>query len=176
MLGHPRRVSSGLTSRPSLSEVRLTSNAKQVKRVVGINLPTFVERPSSPAPRPGPRRVVGINLPTFVERLRTRGAARPDRCVSSGLTSRPSLSGRRQVRDERAVHVVSSGLTSRPSLSGCNGRRHGQPRPGVVGINLPTFVERRSPTFCARSGCQVSSGLTSRPSLSGRRPIFAKRF
>ena len=38
--------------------------------VVGINLPTFVERRTSPLRFALPPSVVGINLPTFVERCR----------------------------------------------------------------------------------------------------------
>ena len=63
---------------------------------------------------------------------------------------------------------VSSGLTSRPSLSveAEVVAFHGQPR--VVGINLPTFVERPQYATRTRWTAIVSSGLTSRPSLSGR--------
>ena len=94
--------------------------------------------------KPRAVRVVGINLPTFVERGCPSSALMPLPCVSSGLTSRPSLSAAR----------------------GCSSRRL---VPRVVGINLPTFVERStSPTWTATSKW-VSSGLTSRPSLSVER-------
>ena len=136
-------MSSGLTSRPSLSAPVAEQGRQHEVRVVGVNLPTFVERLP---PAQGGRRVqgvVGVNLPTFVER----------RLAS---TTRFALAS-----------AVSSGLTSRPSLSAlmprCVAARHAG---GVVGVNLPTFVERCDRRACHRIGRQVSSGLTSRPSLS----------
>ena len=142
--------------------------------------------------------VVGINLPTFVERPTTTTRARRGRRVSSGLTSRPSLSGQSQVDQARQEARV---VTSRPSLSGRFRFRGGPRTRRVVGINLPTFVERRSaparpprwasvssglnlPTFVERKSTaartrgtrRVSSGLTSRPSLSGAGRRGAARF
>ena len=158
-------MSSGLTSRPSLSGQRLARYDDREPGVVGINLPTFVERRRAKSSGRASPRVVGINLPTFVERLRRSAPprSRPSvvginlptfversyvvRCkqaiekVSSGLTSRPSLSGGRHM-EGGAPERVSSGLTSRPSLSEeASAGRHENSR-GVVGINLPTFVER----------------------------------
>ena len=65
------RVSSGLTSRPSLSEHNERRPQIDRQGVVGINLPTFVERPSAREADRTTTRVVGINLPTFVERRST---------------------------------------------------------------------------------------------------------
>ena len=160
--------------------------------VVGINLPTFVERTQRRIVLKNIRGVVGINLPTFVERRGCRRSGGARRTVSSGLTSRPSLSvACSRGRERRRAGVVGINL---PTFV-----ERGTPRaakrcpPGVVGINLPTFVERSStcnarsweaprvvginlPTFVERPARRrvpavrrgVSSGLTSRPSLSDR--------
>ena len=93
--------------------------------VVGVNLPTFVERAWC-----GRRwastiaGVVGVNLPTFVER-------------------------RRSIPRIPTAARVSSGLTSRPSLSGWSWRFSGRQLSSVVGVNLPTFVERVSRSRCS---------------------------
>ena len=86
-------VSSGLTSRPSLSGAAAVRVGAHSRRVVGVNLPTFVERPSAPPRPPRNSRVVGVNLPTFVERRPPSRCGTGPATVSSGLTSRPSLSG-----------------------------------------------------------------------------------
>ena len=213
------RVSSGLTSRPSLSDAASPLGGQYRPSVVGINLPTFVERPPPPAGTQPRSSVVGINLPTFVERAAAcgRGTARawgvvginlptfvertppqrpqqsPPRVVGINL---PTFVERRQTREDSSrVWRVSSGLTSRPSLSVGRALDAAKPGPSVVGINLPTFVERalapwphpsdpcvvgiNLPTFVERVNratrtrlhrC-VSSGLTSRPSLSGIRTL-----
>ena len=61
--------------------------------------------------------------------------------LSSGLTSRPSLSGHRLQRRHR-TRDLSSGLTSRPSLSERREAHGVEFVAPVVGVNLPTFVER----------------------------------
>ena len=195
-------VSSGLTSRPSLSGRQPAGQGRCRPRVVGINLPTFVERHSGDVTVDDVMRVVGINLPTFVERRRAAGSrCRPAR-VSSGLSSRPSLSAPPRLRPgarRQAVssgltsrpslsaapahpkpplrRAVSSGLTSRPSLSVARHRTAADGRNGVVGINLPTFVERMNAKATLGGAWCVSSGLTSRPSLSedGRRQWGLRR-
>ena len=160
-------VSSGLTSRPSLSGEPVSRLAHRRGGVVGINLPTFVERLSAWSRRSAPCAcVVGINLPTFVERRWYWTPAPRAARVSSGLTSRPSLSGVRLVRFQSGLGQVSSGLTSRPSLSVVAPRGQFEAVAGVVGINLPTFVERWWTRRCGSRTARVSSGLTSRPSLS----------
>ena len=93
--------------------------------------------------------------------------------MSSGLTSRPSLS---VVREDGKSDgkAVSSGLTSRPSLSdGARGRRT-VPGPGVVGLtSRPSLSVVQRPLDGAAE--LVSSGLSSRPSLSGSRPRVTGR-
>ena len=61
-------LSSGLTSRPSLSDVVVRAGRVGVAAVVGVNLPTFVERLDFGRIADGGAAVVGVNLPTFVER------------------------------------------------------------------------------------------------------------
>ena len=54
---------------------------RDVAAVVGVNLPTFVERPTLSSPSAPTATVVGVNLPTFVERLSsTQIAAMTDNC------------------------------------------------------------------------------------------------
>ena len=215
--GARRTVSSGLTSRPSLSVACSRGRERRRAGVVGINLPTFVERGTPRAAKRCPPGVVGINLPTFVERRGTSCApTRAPACVV-GINLPTFVERSTARRRGPSAGRVSSGLTSRPSLSGVCGElclcgamcvvginlptfvERGTPRaakrcpPGVVGINLPTFVERSStcnarsweaprvvginlPTFVERPARRrvpamrraVSSGLTSRPSLSDR--------
>ena len=160
-----RNLSSGLTSRPSLSARTQAAHRRAGSPVVGVNLPTFVERLKARerASRCGP--VVGVNLPTFVERANPCGLASTARTLSSGLTSRPSLS----------VRLASNvGLANGPVV-GVNlptfverARRRVRPRLGspVVGVNLPTFVERNAACRVRCAPRRLSSGLTSRPSLS----------
>ena len=140
--------------------------------VVGINLPTFVERRSTRTASPSsPGGVVGINLPTFVERSASPTTADASRWVSSGLTSRPSLSGSGPA-PAPARHRVSSGLTSRPSLSVSPSRR-----PWRLGRRVSSGLTSR-PSLSVQPHDRVpvvekpvSSGLTSRPSLSGYRVV-----
>ena len=61
--------------------------------------------------------VVGVNLPTFVERATTATGKAAAATLSSGLTSRPSLSAHTPGPERGAALRLSSGLTSRPSLS-----------------------------------------------------------
>ena len=113
-----KQLSSGLTSRPSLSAKPPAPPRMEQGPVVGVNLPTFVERPTLCRAARTRSPVVGVNLPTFVERA-------------------VAVSVRwRQI-------VLSSGLTSRPSLSDPPRRIPRRPGAAVVGVNLPTFVERR---------------------------------
>ena len=142
----PLHVSSGLTSRPSLSGGPRLLLRLRLARVVGINLPTFVERRRWWRRCRLRERVVGINLPTFVERSTCSRRASPASPVSSGLTSRPSLS----------VAIRGAGVHPHPGVVGINlptfverrwsWRTSRTRRPGVVGINLPTFVERACPS------------------------------
>ena len=135
-------VSSGLTSRPSLSDAAVIRRQQRLEGVVGINLPTFVERRLGLSCSPRRRR------------------------VSSGLTSRPSLSGRTGCpRRIGAVRVVGINLPTFVERSNPAARTPTASR-GVVGINLPTFVERPASSAGGRRSTPVSSGLTSRPSLS----------
>ena len=79
--------------------------------------------------------------------------------VSSGLTSRPSLSVEREGGFQLRF-LVSSGLTSRPSLSALLGILAERRRPRVVGVNLPTFVERWSqPWQWSPASCVVGVNL-----------------
>ena len=160
--------------------------------VAGIHVPAFVERrraSPSTAPLSG---VAGIHVPAFVER--STATTRPTwaTSVSPGFTSRPSLSGERQVGRHDGRARVSPGFTSRPSLSGVARLFWSVPTGGVAGIHVPAFVER-SRTGWRRIGCpcvagihvpafverasscllaafpaRVSPGFTSRPSLSDR--------
>ena len=79
----------------------------------------------------GATSVVGINLPTFVERDTS------------------------DTRDVSCLHV-SSGLTSRPSLSVPGHPLGDKEFSRVVGINLPTFVERHKACrmLWKKAGCR----------------------
>ena len=139
----PMPLSSGLTSRPSLSADLLRRVERRAASVVGVNLPTFVERRRRAQPQGAMGPVVGVNLPTFVERACCPLAPADTARLSSGLTSRPSLSGRVGGR-AGGGGALSSGLTSRPSLSVDQDDEGRQAAVPVVGVNLPTFVERPS--------------------------------
>ena len=143
-------------------------------RVVGINLPTFVERAPTPRPSPSPRRVSSglTSRPSLSGPARAALRVRLRR-VSSGLTSRPSLSAAPCSWVFPHQNQVSSGLTSRPSLSEPTLAGAPASKCRVVGINLPTFVERPRARNFRPSSATVSSGLTSRPSLSVERGIGA---
>ena len=106
------RVSPGLTSRPSLSDVVQLAEGVQQDVSPGLtSRPSLSDRQAAAAeaPRAG---VAGINLPAFVERDR-RGRARCRRGqVSPGLTSRPSLSV--SDRGELLARIAAvAGITSR---------------------------------------------------------------
>ena len=159
--------------------------------VVGVNLPTFVERSPARACAGAPTSVVGVNLPTFVERVALLSSqlfafrlssgltSRPSLSVrhgrrfrwdgvhlSSGLTSRPSLSALRTRRCRR-IRDLSSGLTSRPSLSAAAPDHRAERRAAVVGVNLPTFVER---------GRSRARRAATRPAVVGvNLPTFVER-
>ena len=110
-------VSPGLTSRPSLSAVRLVELVQPFARVAGINLSAFVERSTNaPTSKAASGCVAGINLSAFVERRSAERTPKAGWPVSPGLISRPSLSEAAGLRIERQHDGVSPGLTSRPSL------------------------------------------------------------
>ena len=142
MQGHAGSLglSSGLTSRPSLSDRYAVTTVTRGETVVGVNLPTFVERVANFSPATVCVPVVGVNLPTFVERRRL---------------------GTWSPRTATVVGVNLPTFVERPTrCSSTNARRP------VVGVNLPTFVERRLPAWPPCRPARLSSGLTSRPSLS----------
>ena len=94
--------------------------------------------------------------------------------VSPGLTSRPSLSGKRCSGRPLIRQEVSPGLTSRPSLSAPK-RAEIEDGPPVS----PGLTSRPSLSAVlgadAPPGVGVSPGLTSRPSLSDRPPPVLRR-
>ena len=146
-----------------------------IPSVVGINLPTFVERTTrSTSLFKCVAGVVGINLPTFVERHQSWMRATRGRSVSSGLTSRPSLSASPACGSCRAARV-SSGLTSRPSLSGHPPNHQAQQRRVSSGLTSRPSLSVCPQAARPREIPPVSSGLTSRPSLSARLERLARR-
>ena len=98
-----RRVSPGLTLRPSLSAAIGREHRPRVDGVAGADAPAFVERldlisqavaAADVGARPGGTgigRVAGADAPAFVERQMDGMAVAGQ--VSPGLTLRPSLSG-----------------------------------------------------------------------------------
>ena len=120
-------LSSGLTSRPSLSGKRLLVEDYLALAVVGVNLPTFVERSTCRAPSGKPSPVVGVNLPTFVER--NDAVCWRVLAVSVVGVNLPTFVERWSRPCRKTAHApLSSGLTSRPSLSGRLRERQRRPR------------------------------------------------